>query len=191
MAKILCLTSDLRGMLYSGVELARRLASAGHRLTYASFPGARRTVEAQGLDFLPLEPSRYETFLAEDARAGYLTRLRRTPARRERGLDSLAVGDLARTVRRLAPDLLLIDGEMHEHVIAASAGRTPLALLNSFVSIWRRPGLPPPHHLARPGVGWRGTRIGTWLLWRALRLEKRRRAWWHSCSTAPLGSLGR
>ncbi len=45
----------------------------------------------------------------------------------------------------LNPDLVLINGEMHEHIIAAWAAGVPLALLNSFVSIWRQPGLPPPH----------------------------------------------
>ena len=141
-------------MLYAGVELARRLAAAGHRLSYASFAGARRTVEGQGLAFLPLEPSRYDAFLAADAKSSMPARLRRLRPRRERALDSLAVAGFVRTVREADPDLLLIDGEMHEHVIAASATGPPIALLNSFVSIWRRPGLPPPHHLARPGVGW-------------------------------------
>ena len=46
---------------------ARRLAAAGHRVTHASLPPARGLVEHHGLEFLPLEPSRYEEFLATDA----------------------------------------------------------------------------------------------------------------------------
>ena len=79
-------------------------------------------------------------------------------------------------MRDLDPDLVLINGEMHEHIIAAAGTGRPIALLNTFVSIWRRPGLPPPHHLVRPGVGWRGSRLGISLLWRELRLRKRLRA---------------
>jgi UDP:flavonoid glycosyltransferase YjiC (YdhE family) len=66
---------------------------------------------------------------------------------------------------------------MHEHIIAASGTGVPIALLNTFVSIWRRPGLPPPHYLARPGVGWMGSRAGTALLWRALQIRKWRTTW--------------
>ncbi len=180
MATILCLTGNLPSMLYPGVELACRLARAGHRLVYASFADAGPTVEGLGLDFLPLEASRYAAFLAADAQAPALERLRRLGSRRRRALGSLAVDGLLAMVRRVDPDLVLIDGEMHEHVIAASAGGRPIALLNGFVSIWRRPGLPPPHRLVRPGVGWKGSRIGIWLLWQTLRLEKWRRAWTHA-----------
>ena len=90
---------------------------------------------------------------------------------------SLGVGAFARSLRDERPDLTLINGEMHGHVIAASATGARVALLNSFVSIWRQPGLPPPHTLARPGIGWTGTRGGASLLWLALRLRKRYRVW--------------
>lgn len=177
MARILCVTGDVPAVLYAGVELARRLARAGHQVTYASPADVRELVAANGLDFEPLEPSRYDEFLAADRRAGPPERLRRLGRRREQALDSLAVEDFVRCVRGLRPDLVLIEAEMHEQIIAATALGVPIALLNSFVSIWRCPGLPPPHHLARPGVGWRGTRAGSWLLWRLLRWGKRRRAW--------------
>ena len=173
-ARILCVTSGLAGMLYSSVELARRLAAAGHRLTCASLADARELVESHGLGFLQLEPSRYDDFLARDAAAGALDRLLDVQGRRRRALDSLAVGGFADTVRAHGPDLLLIDGEMHEHIIAASQTGVPMALLNTFASIWRQPGLPPAHCAVRPGVGWKGTRPGIELLWLALRLRKLR-----------------
>ena len=179
MAKILCLTSSVPGMLYPGVELARRLDRAGHHLTYASDVAARQIVETQGLDFLPLKPSRYDAFLAADKQAGILSRLRQLRTRREVGVRSLAVGTLRHTLRRLTPDLILIDGERHAHVMVAVGSGLPVVLLNCFVSIWRRPGLPPPHYLVRPGAGWRGAKLGIWLLWQALRLKKWRMAWSH------------
>ena len=75
------------------------------------------------------------------------------------------------------PDLILVNGEMHEHIIAASTAGARVALLNSFASIWRQPGVPPPHTLARPGTGWSGTRAGAALLWQVLRLRKLYRRW--------------
>lgn len=175
-ASILTVASGLPSVLYPSVELARRLAAAGHRLTFAALPESRALVKHLGLDFLPLDPSRYEEFLEVDAGAGRLHRLLHLRRRRERARDSLAMGGFARAVRDLAPDLVLINGEMHEHIIAAAGTGVPIALLNSFVSIWSQPGLPPPHHLVRPGVGWRGSRVGMSLLWLALRLRKKGRA---------------
>jgi UDP:flavonoid glycosyltransferase YjiC (YdhE family) len=67
---------------------------------------------------------------------------------------------------------------MHAQIIVAVAAGVRVGLLNSFVSIWRCAGVPPPHHLAIPGVGWRGTSAGMRLLWTNLRLRKMRRRWW-------------
>lgn len=176
-ATILCVTCSKPAILFPGVELARRLTGAGHRLVYASWEQARRTVEHHGIDFLPLEASRYDEFLAHDTEKSSVSRLRRLGLRRKEARESLAVDGLTRAIHQLAPDLILIDGEMHEQIIASWSCGVPIALLNSFVSIWRQPGLPPPHCLIQPGVGWKGSRLGTWLLWQALRLKKFRRAW--------------
>ena len=175
-ARLLCVTVGLRSIVYPAMELARRLAAAGHHVSFAGHPEYRPLAEHHGLEFLPLEPSRYEEFLRDDARLGRLRRLSTLGERRERARESMAVGGFARAVRETTPDLVLVNGEMHEHVVAAAAEGARVALLNTFVSIWRRPGLPPPHHLIRPGVGWRGTAAGTRLLWLSLTLRKRKSA---------------
>jgi len=173
---ILLTTAGLSGLLYSSVELGRRLAAARHRVTYAGPASARELVESRGLGFLALDPNRYGRFLEADARRGTLSPISNLSRRREQAAESVAVGGWIQAVRDLEPDLLLIDGEMHEHIIAASATGVPIVLLNTFASIWRRPGLPPPHHMVRPGVGWKGNRIGVSMLWLALRLRKSMRA---------------
>lgn len=185
MATLLVVTQSLSGMLYPGVELARRVVKAGHRLTYASYGEAAETVEGQGIDFQPLEPSRYDAFLADDRKTSPVERLRRLRSRRQRAKESLALDSLMQMILRVDPDLILIDGEMHEHIIGASASDVPIVLLNSFVSIWRRPGLPPPHRLARPGNGWQGTSVGIWLLWQGLRFKK-----WHRAGSQYMQRLG-
>lgn len=177
MSNILVVTGTLSGILYPALELARRLTQDGHDLVYASFGSARSTIAAHGIDYVPLATSRYDSFVDEDRLLGVGQRWRHIDGRRQRALDALAVDDFAADVRRLAPDLILIDGEMHEHVLTALASGRSVALLNCFVSIWRRPGLPPPHHLARPGVGWRGSAAGMWLLWQLLAWRKRLRGW--------------
>ena len=178
MATILCVTSGPAGSVYSIIELARRLAGAGHRLTFCGLPHARGLAEYHDLEFLEIDPSRYEEFLEADATNGALHRLRNLRSRRERAQDSMSVGTFVSTVRRLDPDLVLIDGEMYEHIIAVSGTGASIALLNTFASIWRQPGQPPPHHMVRPGIGWKGTRAGISLLW----LELRFRKWWVAMS---------
>ena len=144
MSRILCITNGLAGMLYSSLELARRLSAAGHEVTYMSFPVARKTVVDHAIPFEPLAPSRYDDFLMADATKSWFERLRTVRQRRQVATDAVAVGDLADRIRTVDPELLLIDCEMQEQIIAASATGVPIALLNSFVSIWKRPGLPPP-----------------------------------------------
>lgn len=176
-AHILCVTSGLAGILYSSVELARRLTAAGHRLTYASFTGARGVVEDNGLEFFELDPGRYEQFIADDARTSVVRRLMRLRERRRNAAASTGVGGFTRWIGIVRPDLMLIDGEMHEHIIAASSTAVPTAVMNSFCSIWRHPGHPPPHCFAQPGVGWQGSPFGSSMLWSALHLRKRRTSW--------------
>ena len=179
MAEILCVSSGLPSVVYPALELARRLGADGHGVTFAGQSRDRELVEHLGLAFLPLEPSHYADFLQDDARTGLFRRLRTVPDRQAQALDSVAVAGFREAIQKLGPDLVLIDGEMHEHILVAMGTGVRIALLNSFCSIWKRPGLPPPHHLVRPGVGLRGSRPGIAFLWRLLRWRKRYRAFTH------------
>jgi hypothetical protein len=166
-------------VLYPSVELARRLKEAGHRVVFGGDAGASELVEHHELEFLPLDPSHYDEFLETDAAEGLLHRLRTLRRRQALATESLAVQGFARALHELEPDLVLVNAEMHEQILTAMGAGLRVALLNSFVSIWRSPGLPPPHCLALPGVGWRGSRLGAALLWLSLRLRKRFRALRH------------
>ncbi len=146
-------------------------------MTFAGLSSARELVEHHGLEFLPLDPSRYQEFLRADAGRGTLERLLDLGSRRRQAMESTQAGGFARAVRELDPDLVLINGEMHEHIIALSATGVPMAVLNTFVSIWRQPGLPPPTTSFGPAWGGRVPASAISLLWIELRLRKRLRAW--------------
>lgn len=120
MANILCATSGLPSAVYPSVELARRLADAGHRVTHAGLPESRELVEHHGLAFMALEASRYDRFRQADAEAGRVRRLLDLRGRRARAREALAARGFARAVREARPDLVLINGEMHEHILAAA-----------------------------------------------------------------------
>jgi zeaxanthin glucosyltransferase len=170
MSTLLVVTRGLPSLVYPCLELARRLAAAGHQVTVAGDPETEPLARRLALPFLTLERER-----AEGARASRV----------------LGVDTFAEALRRDRPDLVLINGEMHAHVIAALAAGARVALLNSFVSIWRSPGVPPPHHRGQPGVGWRGSRPGAWLLWRNLRMRTRRRRWLEQVRTRGRDRLSR
>ena len=175
MADILTVTRGLPSLVYPSVELARRLAAAGHRVTFAGDPETAVLAAGHGLDFQALEPDGFPEFARADAALSVRDRFSTLAQRRERGRDALGVGSFAASIRDRRPALVLINGEMHAHIIAAASTGVRVALLNSFASIWRQPGVPPPHHMARPGVGWRGSRIGASLLWSNLALRRWRR----------------
>lgn len=177
MATILCVTDTMPGLFYPALELARRLRLAGHRVVYMTDDEGRDLVAAQGVDFLPLEPGDYAAFLARDAERSWIPRLLDLETRRRDALRSHRLEGFLESVDSAEPDLILLGGEMHEQVLAVANRGAPVALLNSFISIWRRPGLPPSHHLVRPGHGWRGSRPGIALLWLLLRCRKWGRAW--------------
>jgi zeaxanthin glucosyltransferase len=177
MANLVIVTQGLPSLIYPAVELGRRLAAARHRVTFAGDEHSRDLAAHHDLPFLPLEPSGYDQFLREDGASSLFRRVTQIRARRMQACAAVSVDGIVLALKRVRPDLVLINGEMHEHIIAAVSGGLRVALLNSFVSIWRQPGLPPPHHLARPSVGWKGTGPGMALLWRNLQLRKLRRRW--------------
>jgi UDP:flavonoid glycosyltransferase YjiC (YdhE family) len=186
MANILIVTRGMRSLVYPSVELGRRLSAAGHEVTFAGDPETRALATINGLNFTALAPDASDDFRRTDAGSGFGARIRQVRRRRALASAELGVEAFAATLAQTRPDLVLINGEMHEHIIvsagvtagvAASAG-VRVALINLFVSIWRQPGLPPPHHLARPGASWRGHRAGAALLWANLRLRRARRRRW-------------
>ena len=177
MGSILVVTSDLPGILYASLELACRLRADGHAITYASAETAAAAVARHDMPFRALPESGYPGFLEQDRRRGNpVARWSRRQARRREAVASLRLDAFDDLLRQTTPDLLLIDGEMHEQIIAARVG-TRVALLNTFVSIWRCPGLPPPHCFVLPGQGIRGSATGMRALWWSAGRRKAFRRW--------------
>ena len=165
MAHIVCITSGLTSTLNASLALVERLAAEGHRITYASPSDVKATVTAQGVDYIQLAPWVIQS-VDEDPMSRW-EKLRKLRSRQEKAVEALGVGNFVATMRSLQPDLLLIHIEMHPHIMAAVSAGFRVALLCTFVSIWRRPHLPPIHTEILPGIGWRGQRYGIeWAWWR-------------------------
>lgn len=180
MSRVLCVTNNLTGIVNSSLELLCRLRAAGHQVGYAGFEPVRDAAAALDIDFTCLPDVGFAAFQKADGNANWFGRLARSGSRRQAALASLRQAEFASLLNESQPDLLLIDGEMHAHILTAlAAGQRPV-LLNTFVSIWRHAQSPPPHVLAIPGQGWRGSRLGIRLLWLGLdfkRWQLWRRRW--------------
>ena len=181
MAHIVCVTSGLASMFNASMALAKQLEQAGHRITYASPGNLRQRVAAYDVAYVQLGPWA-EIRPGDDC--SWWQKLRTVQSRREVAVAALGVRDFGETMRSLNPDLLLIHNEMHPHIMAAVAAQLPVALLCTFLSIWKRPNLPPAHTSIVPGVGWRGQWYGiqwawlrySWQKWKAYQRDRLRQA---------------
>lgn len=188
MAKILCITSGRMAMFNATSALASRLAAAGHSVVYASPDDLASRAENRGLAYVQLPPSR----LPQRGNGSVLERWRSREARRNAALADLGVDDLTTTIKEIDPDLVLIDIELHAHIICTLALPIRLGLLCTFISIRKRRGLPPLHSPVVPGNGWRGRAVYSEWLWLRFRIRKaaqRYSAWIADAGVEPVSLL--
>jgi UDP:flavonoid glycosyltransferase YjiC (YdhE family) len=192
LAQIVIVTSGIASIANANLELARRLALAGHRVTYASPDPIREAVEAQGLPFVQLPGG--GAHAAQPRTRGALQKALRwarglasVRRRRREGVDALGAQEFARAVEALAPDLLVIDVELHPFIIAARARGLPVALSSNWIALNKRPGLPPLHTPIVPGRGRLGSPLGIELAWLRYRAWKR---WRRLVEQARTGGVG-
>ena len=167
MTRILLVTNGLLGMLHSSLELGLRLKRQGFEVMYSSPGPTEPLVRAHGLEFLPLDDDRYLDFIERDRERTLLHRWSHVRQRQAEATDSLCPMEFTRALELQKPDLVLIDCEMHGHLLTSLSSGCRTAVLSSFVSMRRLPGIPPPHRMGQPGKGWRGSRLGAWLIWNA------------------------
>ena len=180
MAHIVCITGGYTGILNASLALVQQLQQAGHQVTYASPANLREPVTAQGLPYVQLD--RW-VIQSEDPPMSRWAKLKTLRARQQRAIDALGIQHFAQQMRELTPDLLLMDIEMYPHIMTAVVNQLPVALLCPFLSIWKRPHLPPIHTGILPDEGWRGQWFGIewswlrygWTEWQGTQRERWRR----------------
>ena len=137
-------TSGLRSITGANLELGRRLVEAGHRVTHVSWADAGserdggvaqrsiRRIRSQGWIYPDLlHPDR------SDANG------RSREARQDEAIAQLGLEEVRSTLGDLDADLYLIDTELHEYVAATLSFGGRVALTSTWLSIWKRPGIPP------------------------------------------------
>ncbi|MBE9028852.1 hypothetical protein IQ266_03635 [filamentous cyanobacterium LEGE 11480] len=162
MAHIVCITGGLTGIFNASLALVQQLEQAGHRITYASSYDLEAAVTAQGINYVQLDPWVIQTVDPPMSRWQKLWTWRE---RQQRAIAALGIDNFGPAIRQLEPDLVLIDIEMTPHIIAAVTHQLPIALLCPFLSLWKRPNLPPINTNIVPGKTWRGKRLSIRLSW--------------------------
>lgn len=176
---VLCMTTGLTGVLHASFEVVSRLEDAGFRVSYACPHDVRERVEAQGIEYYQLPPVDFSPAPALPPITGPARHLRKVwtavrtlDQRRHAALQRMGLAEFEALLAELRPDLILIDMELHDHIMCAVAREYPVVLMCQFASAWRRPGLPPIDSEIIPGRGRSGGRMGIWLAWSRRRIRR-------------------
>lgn len=179
MAKILCITTGLTGILNASFELTSRLQSMGHTVVCASPAEVQDKVDAQGFEYLQLGSVNYDPAPAIPAYSGALRKVKRwshkllnVRKRRKQAVDALGMNTFLDQMEVLKPELVIVDIELHEHIMALFTAKHNVLLLSQWFSTWDGKGLPPIQSDIIPGNGYAGSEKGMQRSWRKVRRSR-------------------
>jgi UDP:flavonoid glycosyltransferase YjiC (YdhE family) len=139
------------GRLNSNYRIAHQLRSRGHRITFVSpVELAEKQVAAQGFEFVYLSKEgaalqQYDERTQQRTKSGillYLDRAKNIELAKTLRDHILESGEIQEVVRRIRPDLLMIESELAAHIIATSKFNIPTLLLEHHCSTRKAPNVP-------------------------------------------------
>ena len=179
MAKILCITTGLTGILNASYEVANRLQKAGHECILSSPSAVGQKVKEQGFNYLQLYPVNFDPAPKAPEFTGALKKIKRgfhklvfLKQRRAKALESLGMKEFMLKIDSIKPDIILVDLELHEHIMTLYMSSYKLVLLSQWFSTWNRKGLPPIVSDAIPGIGFNGSKLGIKFSWMKINLTR-------------------
>lgn len=172
---IVVVTNGLTALANCHLELSRQLRDAGHRVTFVCARRRAQRFVDNGEEVVALDHDDRFAGLAEADGRPLLSSpvgiVRWVGRRRRLRRESITSSEMVDTVESLAPDVLVIDVEMHSAIVATANLGVPRVLAMSQFSIFRAPGLPPlssglgpatgPVGAARIQLAWARVRIGS------------------------------
>jgi len=180
MAKIICITSGLTGILNASFELVEQLQSAGHELIYASPRKVGERVALQKIPFVQLPEIRERDDDDVPTFAGHrwrkLIRLKykfeHLALRKQAALKRIYPTAFEELLEKEQADLYIIDIELHEYIFVAFSKKQNFVLLSQWFSLWKRPGLPYLLHDTIPGKGSQGKSWRIEWSWQLVKLKR-------------------
>ena len=181
MAKIICITTGLTGILNASFELMSRLQNAGHEVSCAAPRNVKEKVVQEGWRFIQLPEIQQDASPKLPDYRGVLKKVKRffykiknAKQRKKAALENTIPLEFITMLERESPDLILIDIELHEYIFAAYAQKQKFILLSQWFSLWNRKGLPYLLHDTIPSKGWKGSNLAIAFSWWKIR---RQRSW--------------
>ncbi|MGJ8585619.1 MAG: glycosyltransferase [Marinosulfonomonas sp.] len=167
MARIVLIASGITSPLMSQLALAQRLSARGHQICFIAPETSKHLIVYAGFDFCAIQTPSITTFNPLLPHPNGLDRMR-PGCRKNRALEALNSLDLfvlKDHLKSVRPDIVMIDCELHAHIIVSLGLRLRVVLTtNMFLS---RPSFkaPPLHYRQVPGSGVMGSPIGVAAQW--------------------------
>lgn len=160
MAHIVFIINDLVSVRNAIIELSKRLQQGHHQVTIASPKQQQKAIEAYDIPYVQLDaPSTI------NEQRSHWQKWRDMSQRLDAGVEALKMDQTLTTIEALHPDLLVIEGELPEHIIALTQLNVPIATCAYFPSIYKRKNIPPLHEYIIPNQDWQGSWLGIELMW--------------------------
>lgn len=176
MAHIAIVTGLLKGRINSSFEMSSRLQKEGHRITYLCQPESQERIEESGFlcfpvseitfDYhdprLPLTASWFEKFIFH---------FKNLKSHYSHGKKILKLEEHKEVLRKVKPDLVLVDTEIHDFIFTALELKIPVKLLTTWFSDTISLRNPSIRTNVFPGKGFNGTKLGVFLSWVKMRIK--------------------
>ena len=142
MAKIICITSGLNGVLNASLELVSRLEVAGHEVLCAAPKKIGSRFNFKKIPFVELPTIRTNsnanlpTFMGPFRKvARFFYKQGNKKNRKAKALETVAPTSFSNLLDRESPDFLIIDIELHEYIIKTYAQSIPFLILSQWFTL--------------------------------------------------------
>lgn len=147
MAQIAICTSKLKGLLYASFELASRLESEGHSVTFLCPIDVKDLIEEEGFKFNEVPNIKFWYKPNAIKSNTWIERFKTHFSSKELDYDTLKnelhIPIYINTLQKLKPDLVLCDMQLHEIIFVTIGLKLPIQLLSPWFCMRRISGLPP------------------------------------------------
>lgn len=175
MARLRIIVSSLHSSLVRTLPMATALRAAGHDIVIFGAEDVTEIIAQNRFAHRVIPTPWINPFTSPLPRPPVAERLS-LKARRRQHSETIArynVDMLADMLRAETPDLVIVNAELHAHIIVARGLGVKVALVASIYITAPALSAPPLHHAQVPGRGLGGTRYGIGAAWAVYRLRKR------------------
>ncbi len=167
--RVAILATGIFSPLSSAVELATRARAAGYEVAFFAPASSAKLLDFSGFVHHKIPRPKVHTFAPLlPPPEGKILNAQQRQDRLDAAVSALKADSLEDLISRIKPDIVMVDCEMHAHIIIAlSLGLPVVQYTSMYLS---PPGLqaPPLHKRAYPGHGLRGSKLAvlaTWLFY--------------------------